>query len=356
MHPRPYQRKITSSITFTLLLIFIIAAPSNFSVVAWNNGSYAYDPQDYDYETDYGTHDWIADATLDYLLNHNATHWNWLDTRREIFYVGTEAPDNSGIDIVLDGVSVAGIGDVVLHHIYFYENGNVVADEDDSAIRAKEMGDLAETYILAEKWDLAAYYLGAMTHYIADMSLYSQVAENNVDPHYLNFDEHQTTVKGYVNTRTNEVGDTEEFIRLNLSPSILAITPYNAAIYCAWDTYMDPTPTTSEAHGAVWLHENFFSGWVLTTELRDAETNVTMTEYYDRIEENLNMAIESCIGAMRYAGGEPPVGGGDSDGDGLLNDEETDTYFTDPYDEDSDDDGLLDGEEVITYLTDPNDD
>ncbi len=47
------------------------------------------------------------------------------------------------------------------------------------------------------------------------------------------------------------------------------------------------------------------------------------------------------------------VPGGDSDGDGLTDDEETNTYFTDPYDPDSDDDGLEDGEEVLTYFTDP---
>ena len=42
----------------------------------------------------------------------------------------------------------------------------------------------------------------------------------------------------------------------------------------------------------------------------------------------------------------------DSDGDGL-DDEEEETYGTDPQDPDTDDDGLLDGEEVFTYGTDP---
>lgn len=50
-----------------------------------------------------------------------------------------------------------------------------------------------------------------------------------------------------------------------------------------------------------------------------------------------------------YGAVEGPL---DSDGDGLLDDEEP-TYGTDPYDPDTDDDGLSDGEEVKEYRTDP---
>jgi outer membrane protein OmpA-like peptidoglycan-associated protein/opacity protein-like surface antigen len=58
-----------------------------------------------------------------------------------------------------------------------------------------------------------------------------------------------------------------------------------------------------------------------------------------------------------WGAGVPPkivAAGGplDSDGDGLLDDEEA-QYRTDPFDADSDDDGLLDGPEVKTYKTDP---
>ena len=45
----------------------------------------------------------------------------------------------------------------------------------------------------------------------------------------------------------------------------------------------------------------------------------------------------------------------DTDGDGLNDDEETDTYGTDPNNADSDGDGLNDGDEVNTWSTDPND-
>ena len=45
----------------------------------------------------------------------------------------------------------------------------------------------------------------------------------------------------------------------------------------------------------------------------------------------------------------------DSDGDGLSDGEEVLTYSTDPLDADTDGDGLSDGDEVNTYSTDPND-
>jgi outer membrane protein OmpA-like peptidoglycan-associated protein len=44
----------------------------------------------------------------------------------------------------------------------------------------------------------------------------------------------------------------------------------------------------------------------------------------------------------------------DTDGDGLMDGEETGKYRTDPYKTDSDMDGLSDGAEVLQYKTDPN--
>ena len=41
----------------------------------------------------------------------------------------------------------------------------------------------------------------------------------------------------------------------------------------------------------------------------------------------------------------------DSDSDGLTDDEESSTYFTDPYNSDTDADGLSDYDEVFYYLS-----
>jgi len=55
---------------------------------------------------------------------------------------------------------------------------------------------------------------------------------------------------------------------------------------------------------------------------------------------------------LNYALEELPV---DSDGDGLLDQDERDNYGTDPLDPDTDDDGLTDGDEVNVHGTDPLD-
>ena len=70
------------------------------------------------------------------------------------------------------------------------------------------------------------------------------------------------------------------------------------------------------------------------------------------------LGTASSTNYVNYPGFWQPdiVPGADSDGDGLTDDEELNTYFTDPYDPDTDDDGLDDGEEVLTYGTDPLDD
>lgn len=288
---------------FLIFTLFILSGSHIQPTKGWKNGSYAYNPADYDYETDYGTHDWIADAMLDYLLELNASQWNWLNERREIYYVGTEAPDNSGVSFIADGTNLTGFGDTTLHHIYFYENGTVFENEDDAAIRAKWCADWADVSINEEKWDSAAFYLGALTHYIADMSMYAHVADNNVAPYYLNFDEHHSTIEGYVNTRTNEFDDPEEFFQLKVNASqIVPVPAYNATVALAWDTYADPTPSEAFSRGSVWLHEHFFSGWALTLSERSSETNATKIAYYNRIEENLNNAIATGVGIFLYIG------------------------------------------------------
>ncbi len=45
---------------------------------------------------------------------------------------------------------------------------------------------------------------------------------------------------------------------------------------------------------------------------------------------------------------------GDTDGDGLLDNDEVNVYGTDPFNPDSDGDGLTDGDEVLVHFTDPN--
>jgi hypothetical protein len=271
---------------------------------AWTNGSYASDPANYAYTTHYGTHDWIADAALQALMAADSNHWKWLNDRKAIYLTGTEAPDNSGVSCTLDGTAVTGFGDTAMHHIYFNEDGTIKANEDDSGIRAKSTGDLANAYFSENKLDLAAFYLGAMTHYIADMAMFGHVAQNNVPPYNIDFDTYHSTIEGYVNTRTNEYQKMEEFFLIK-SFTIGNVLPYDAAKIVAWDTYKDPNPTLGFARDAVWLHNNHFTSWKQTYATRADDTTIHQ-QYYDRIEESLNNAIYYCAAAInnRIEGGD----------------------------------------------------
>jgi len=292
--------KTKTKILLLYLTLPFLLFPMNSSL-AWKNGSYAYTSTAYDYATDYGTHDWIADAALDALLGVSTEGWSWLSDRKTIYLLGTEAPDNSGISITLDGTALSGFGDTTWHHIYYNEDGSISNNEDDAALRAKSCGDLADVAMEENKLDVAAFYLGAMTHYIGDLSMFSHCAENNVAPHNLDFDTYHSTIEGYVMTRSNEYDDKEEFFKIkSFTPG--NTTPYNAAKSLGWDTYKDPSPSEATTRDAPWLHNNHFTSWELTYAARSGDT-ATHQSYYNRIEESLNNAIQAAASAMNYLAG-----------------------------------------------------
>ncbi|MFO8017988.1 MAG: zinc dependent phospholipase C family protein [Promethearchaeia archaeon] len=293
---------------FLIGALFTIIFLSNILYVnAWNNGSYAYNKTDYDYETDYATHDWIAEHALDQLIKEDESNWQWLNQAemKKIFLLGTEAPDNSEVETTLDGEKIEGFGDRSKHHIYFYEDGEVL--EDDAALLAKKWGNLADAHKEEGKKEQAAFYLGAMTHYIADMSMYAHIAQNNNDERYpgVDFDgwethEQHSKVEGRVGTRTNDYEDRDEFFELGSIDIGKDKNPYDIAVDLAWETYADESH--GGAHDAKWLHENFFSDWAANKDDRDND-NSTQQAYYDRTEVLLTEAVESIASAMAYIGG-----------------------------------------------------
>jgi hypothetical protein len=280
----------------SFLLVIIIFTAITPKSVALPNGSYAYNSSSYDYNNDFAGHDWVANASLTALMNDNKTRWQWLEDRKSIFLVGTEAPDNVGVSMTLDGKAITGFGDFSWHHIYFNQDVSIYSNEDDAALIAKSMGDLACVNLDEEKYDLAAFYLGAMTHYIADMAVFCHVADNYVPPYNVYFDKNHSQLEGYIKTRTDKADDMEEFFQV-LPFTVGSKKPYDAAVDLAWDTYNDSTH--NYAHNAFWLCEKFFSPWKLTLAERSTDTQEHQ-EYYDRIEANLNNATQACAAAMKY--------------------------------------------------------
>ncbi|MFP4393666.1 MAG: PKD domain-containing protein, partial [Anaerolineales bacterium] len=111
----------------------------------------------------------------------------------------------------------------------------------------------------------------------------------------------------------------------------VSVTTNNATIlhtFPATDTYTVLLTTT-----------NGYGGEVTATH--------QVTVPFDNDGDGLTNATEDALGADPN---DP-----DTDGDGLIDGEEVNTYGTDPNNPDSDDDGLTDYEEVNDYGTDPND-
>jgi len=101
--------------------------------------------------------------------------------------------------------------------------------------------------------------------------------------------------------------------------------------------------------GVFW---HFNDEWALRGDYRLEFNSVDWSKLWSEYHQVFVVGVN-----YRFGGAVPPtyvVTGGDidSDGDGLLDSEESDIR-TDPYNPDTDDDGLTDGDEVNTYKTDP---
>ncbi len=286
-------------IIIPFIFICLLLIPCS-QATAWANDSYANNSSNYTYALNYATHDWIAQKALEILLANDYSKWEWLKDRELIYLTGTEAPDNVNLNMTLDGEVILGFGDFDNHFVYFHENGSVKSNEDKAAVRAQSCLELAEKSLREDKLDQAAFYFGAMTHYISDCSVYAHVAQKNVPPYNVDFSQWHSTLESRVRYRTNNNNEREEFFNYTAQP-VEKNSAYNITLEVGWDTYKDPTPSEATVRDAYWLHNNFFSDWILNYEDRLTEVNQTRVLFYNRIEENLNKVIEGVVAAINYS-------------------------------------------------------
>jgi hypothetical protein len=187
--------KITTSCTMVLLVLFL-AIGIQPETVAWSNGGYSSDPGN----PDYGTHDWIADNAIA-IQTMDA---NFLKTTYHArFLLGTEAPDNS-----------AYIGDSTNHHVYYYSSGDL--QDGKSAIRASQMYQIALGYMASQDLDNAAYYTGAMTHYVADVGVFGHTMGSGTDwgaeDHHSDYENAIESMTGSLSSPTGvSLGDSDTY-------------------------------------------------------------------------------------------------------------------------------------------------
>ncbi|UCG85759.1 MAG: zinc dependent phospholipase C family protein [Gemmatimonadota bacterium] len=148
----------------TLLLLIVIAV----SLEAWSGGSsgVAYTKRRSEYSNPpYSIHDWIADNARALLPSEERA---WLEPFRSAYLLGTEAPEHADIPVAC-GAPNTGYGDRYGGGAQWSKDstetlvtraGMRAQQEYDNAVDAFADGDLAA----------AAFYLGAMAHYIGDVS------------------------------------------------------------------------------------------------------------------------------------------------------------------------------------------
>ena len=114
----------------------------------------------------FGTHDWIA--YKGYVLAGRPT---FIRTNLNAYFIGTEVPDNGfkPANAVHSGYSDAG----ACHCILFDEDREVARDRGE--LRARQEFDKAVTALAAGDRTLAAFYAGALAHYLGDLSQFCHV-------------------------------------------------------------------------------------------------------------------------------------------------------------------------------------
>ena len=241
-----YKLRLTLMFCLTLLL-----STSIVRCDAWSNGGFSSSPEN----IKYGTHDWIAEHALDWLSPEEK---RFIIENLAWFLYGTELPDNSK--------SPYGIGDTFKHHVYYRIDGSL--QEDASAIRAQEEYIMALTYAKNGDWMNASMRLGAMTHYISDVAVFSHVMGSNTD---WGSERHHSDYEDYVNSKTNSYYD-DFNIYLKFDGVLETISAYNATLTLAYDTTFDPDGGLT----CVWMDRNY---------------NWSNPVFVNRVGESSNLAV-----------------------------------------------------------------
>ena len=128
----------------------------------------------------YATHDWIADHALALLPANESA---WLQPHKTMYLLGTEAPDNDDIPAAC-GAPNTGYDDRRRGHSVNWNNDHSEMVEDRAAFRALDEYDKAVDAFADGDSSAAAYYLGAMAHYIGDVSQYGHVCRCETTAHH----------------------------------------------------------------------------------------------------------------------------------------------------------------------------
>lgn len=161
-----------STLTRLLVLALLVGTSTiSWPLSAWNNGQKGNTTTTTKAECStvpYGTHDWIADQAVELLPDAERA---WLLPHRAIYLVGTEAPDHKLIPLSC-GVPHRGYDDRSAGHSVEWNAAVTEMVNDCPAVRAEQEYSKAKIAFEQGKSAHAAFFLGAMAHYIGDCAQY----------------------------------------------------------------------------------------------------------------------------------------------------------------------------------------
>ncbi|MBD3213546.1 MAG: hypothetical protein GF311_13140 [Candidatus Lokiarchaeota archaeon] len=256
----------------------------------------------------FGTHDWIADFALkeieknDILFqrwDYNDGHDNfWSEARKKIYLYATQGPDSKAI-YYRSGLKIfRGECDTGLHHVYFDSLRRRVSKRDAST-RADDMAKKAVEFLNKGEYEIAAFFLGQMVHYIGDLSNFMHLLKSCEHKH--------NTYEERVNKFTNEE-NRQDFFKVESGIDELLLLSYCTTQYLAEETARQNrfAHTTEIHYDAVEFDENYkdtidarvwekiYRNWEPLEYLRDLKS------MFDTIEWNLNNAIDACAAALDW--------------------------------------------------------
>ncbi|NHJ03674.1 MAG: hypothetical protein EAX90_02545 [Candidatus Heimdallarchaeota archaeon] len=232
------------------------------------------------------THQWLAWEALK--LSPSTSMLQWIANNELEFWLGVEAPFNS---LAAEQINVAlgpDYGDISGEALLLDIAGTTVTNSS-LADRAQEEYDklVAELGDVDGDYALAAFYAGAMSHYISQAGLYAALWNEtrwgalNVANWNTFEDQIEATLLG-----SNLVSDPEDFNSSKFDLDPLVITPVNAsqaAINLAIAVY----PVAES------LGDDFLGTWTSVDDWTGT--------YFDNVEACLEYSVEAIYAAIKYA-------------------------------------------------------
>ncbi len=294
---------------------------------AWKNkrddvtGSDWTDWSAYDKDRDYATHDWIADFALDIIKLNPDQHVKWFDAsgsdfwtpnRVKIYLYATAGPDISKVQFKSrHGQIVYGPGDVNSHKVNFDDSTKEVVLES-AAVRAQLFAQYAITALNDGDCDLAAFFLGEVTHYISDISMYEHTFKKGYGSSI------HSDIERHVAVRTSGRLDHDDpFVHVNREYYFNVRDAFSVTnninvreltIKLAYDTYFDPNhqglynaynmKNMALGYGMNydnWKHETWGKNQNEWQNFQDGRK-----DFINRLEESLNLAIQYVASALDW--------------------------------------------------------